>query len=59
MKLVAIGGNGQLGSDLCKINNKTGGMVQGLNHDYIEISEFKKYREAIRSNKDNRARSYH
>ena len=48
MKVVVIGGNGQLGSDLCKVYKQTGNMVQELNHDDIEISNFNKCREAIK-----------
>ena len=47
MKVVVIGGNGQLGSDLCKVYKQTGDVVQELNHDDIEISDFKKCQEAM------------
>tara|TARA_Y100000310_G_scaffold286262_1_gene310277 strand:- start:1605 stop:2462 length:858 start_codon:yes stop_codon:yes gene_type:complete len=48
MKVVVIGGNGQLGNDLCKVYKKTGSMVQELNHDDIEISDFNKCCETIK-----------
>ena len=48
MKVVVIGGNGQLGSDLCKVYKQTGDVVQELNHGDIEISDFKKCRDIIK-----------
>ena len=48
MQVVVIGGNGQLGSDLCKVYKQTGNMVQELNHDDIEISDFNKCCETIK-----------